>query len=104
MPVDIGARCGVCAAGGFERALRDNSRSPISDSSAGVSVTATSTATATHAAPTIPISPRKGMPVIVSATSAITTVKPANTTALPDVPVASAIDSRSGTPARSCLR
>ena len=52
-----------------------------------------STAIATQAAPTVPMRPRKGMPVTLSATRAMTTVEPAKTTALPDVPVASAIDS-----------
>ena len=51
------------------------------------------TAIATAAAPTLPIRPRKGMPVTLSASSAMMTVEPANTTALPEVPVASAIDS-----------
>ncbi len=66
---------------------------PTSDSSAGRKVTATSTATAMQNAPTEPIRPRKGMPVMFRATSAMSTVAPAKTTALPEVPVARAIDS-----------
>ena len=52
-----------------------------------------STAIATAAAPMVPIRPRNGMPVTLSASSAMTTVEPANTTALPEVPFASAMDS-----------
>ena len=61
---------------------------------AGVKVTAMSTAIATHTAPTVPITPRKGIPVMLSARSAMKTVIPANTTALPEVPVARLMDSR----------
>ena len=71
-----------------------STRVPTRLSSAGVSVTAMSTAIATHAAPTVPMRPRNGIPVTLSARSAMTTVDPANTTALPDVPVARAMDSR----------
>ena len=58
-----------------------------------MSVTAMSTAIATQAAPTVPMRPRNGMPVTLSASSAMMTVDPANTTALPEVPVARAMDS-----------
>ena len=53
-----------------------------------------STAIATTAAATVPITPRNGMPVTLSASSATITVEPANTTALPDVPFARPMDSR----------
>ena len=52
-----------------------------------------STAIATQTAPTVPMRPRNGMPVTLSASSATMTVEPANTTALPEVPFARAIDS-----------
>ena len=68
-------------------------RVPTRLSSAGVSVTAMSTAIATHAAATVPIRPRNPMPVTLSASSAMMTVDPAKTTALPEVPVARAMDS-----------
>ena len=79
-------------------------RVPTRLSSAGVSVIAISTAIATHAAPTVPISPRNGMPVTLSARRAMITVEPANTTALPEVPVARAIDSRTAYPSMSWRR
>ena len=44
-------------------------------------------------APTVPMSPRNGMPVTLSASRAMRTVAPAKTTALPDVPLARPIDS-----------
>ena len=44
------------------------------------------------------------MPVTFRAARAITTVTPANTTALPEVPVASAIDSCRSVPRRSSWR
>ncbi len=68
---------------------------PVSFSRAGVSVTAIITAIAMQAAPTVPIRPRNGMPVMFSASSAISTVDPAKTTALPEVPLARPIDSSS---------
>jgi hypothetical protein len=67
-------------------------------------VIAMSTATATQTAPTVPISPRNGTPVMLSASSATTTVAPAKTTALPAVPLASPMDSRTSAPCISCLR
>ncbi len=72
---------------------RRSTRVPTRLSSAGVSVTAMSTAIATQAAPTVPMSPRNPMPVTLSASSAMMTVDPAKTTALPEVPVARAMDS-----------
>ena len=67
-------------------------------------VTAMSTAMATAAAPMLPIRPRNGMPVTLSATRAMMTVAPAKTTALPEVPFASAMDSSTEYPSRSCRR
>ena len=51
-------------------------------------VNATSTAMATVTAAAIAIVERKGMPMMVNAASAMTTVIPANTTEEPAVPVA----------------
>ncbi|MDQ1077367.1 hypothetical protein QE406_003620 [Microbacterium testaceum] len=48
---------------------------------------------ATQIAPTVPIIPRNPIPVTFRARSAIRTVEPAKTTALPEVPLASPIDS-----------
>lgn len=59
------------------------------------------TAIATQSAATAPITPRKGTPVTASASSATRTVDPAKSTALPDVPLASAMDSITPMPARS---
>ncbi len=61
---------------------------------AGVKVTAMSTAIATQTAPTVPITPRNGIPVTLRPSSAMNTVIPAKTTAFPEVPVARLIDSR----------
>ncbi len=56
--------------------------------SAGSSVMATRTATATVTAAATPISVRIGMPTTLSPVRAMTTVRPAKTTALPAVPTA----------------
>jgi hypothetical protein len=77
---------------------------PIRDSRAGVSVMAMRTAMRMQNAPTDPMRPRNGMPVTLSASSATNTVAPANTTALPAVPLARPIDSSSSTPSRSWRR
>ena len=90
LPADAEAPCSSSRAA---RSLRLRIFMPASLSSAGVRVVATSTAMATQAAPTVPIRPRKGMPVMFSASRAMNTVVPANTTALPEVPLASAMDS-----------
>ncbi len=66
----------------------------MTPSMAGVNVTAMSTAMATQTAPTVPITPRKGIPVTLSPRSAMKTVIPAKTTAFPEVPVARLMDSR----------
>ena len=79
-------------------------RSPIKDSAAGVTVSAISTATTMAMAPIDPIKPTKPIPVRFNATSAMTTVTPANSTAFPLVPFAIAIDSLSFAPDFSCLR
>ena len=75
------------------RSLRLRARIPINPISAGVKVIAMSTATATQIAATEPMSPRNPMPETFSASSATMTVAPAKTTALPEVPLASPIDS-----------
>ena len=77
---------------------------PAKERRAGVRVTAISTAIATDAAPMLPIRPRNGMPVTLSATRAMMTVAPAKTTALPEVPLASAMDSSTEYPSLSCRR
>ena len=55
---------------------RRRTRIPANERSAGVRVTAMSTAIATDAAPMLPIRPRNGMPVTLSATRAMMTVAP----------------------------
>ena len=75
------------------RSCRAPSGVPPKASSAGTSVRLASTATAIAPAAAMPIWARNGVPVISRATSAIMTVEPAKTTALPAVPVASAIES-----------
>ena len=50
---------------------------------AGVKVRAINTAMAMESAPTVPITPRNGIPVTLRASSAMRTVEPAKTTALP---------------------
>ncbi len=82
----------------------DSIRSPISASRAGSSVTAAATATATTIAAEYPSALTIGMSASTSERSAMTTVPPANTTALPALPVARAIASSTGTPSRSRSR
>ena len=79
-------------------------RVPAKPSRAGTSVRLSSTATATAPAAAKPICARNGTPVTASATRAMITVEPANTTALPAVPTASAIDSGMLMPSRTCVR
>jgi hypothetical protein len=67
---------------------------------AGSSVTAIITASDTVAAAARPMTVRNGMFTTTSPVSAITTVAPANTTALPAVAVACAADSRGSMPSR----
>lgn len=65
---------------------------------------ATRTAMATVPAATRPMTPRKGIPVMVRAERAMITVSPAKVTALPEVPTESAIDCVTGIPCMSCWR
>ncbi len=102
--IGLGAVGAASCAPTLARARLFNTRIPSRLSSAGVKVTATSTAMSTQTAPTVPMTPRNGMPVTLSASSATRTVEPANTTALPDVPLARPIDSRSSIPEESCRR
>jgi hypothetical protein len=75
---------------------------PSAPSIAGSSVVAALTATTTATAAVKPSVETSGMPAKASEQSAITTVKPAKTTAPPAVAVARAIDSRTSIPSPSC--
>ena len=77
-------------------------RGPARASTAGVSVIAMTTAIATAAAAAMPSADRNGIPATDSPKRAMMTVSPANTTALPLVAVARAMDSSIGTPDLSC--
>ncbi|CAM5553226.1 hypothetical protein SGLAM104S_03167 [Streptomyces glaucescens] len=83
---------------------RGASRPPAKPNSAGSRVTATRTAISTVAAALRPITVRKGMRTTASPTSAMITVVPANTTALPAVPTARPADSRGSMPWASWVR
>ncbi len=110
------ANTGLSAFFGCSASWRDSSESsaarsflfrafmPTNDISAGVKVSAIRTANAIATAPMVPIRPKKPIPVRFSAASAMMTVRPANITALPEVPVARPMDSRSSIPVLSCLR
>src|SRR5262249_58393411 len=74
---------------------------PSAPSIAGSSVDAAQTATTTAIAAVKPRVETSGIPAKASEQSAITTVKPANTTAPPAVAVARAIDSRISIPSPS---
>ena len=74
---------------------------PSAPSIAGSSVAAAQTATTTAIAAVNPSVLTSGIPAKASEQSAITTVKPAKTTAPPAVAVARAIDSRSSIPSPS---
>ena len=74
---------------------------PSAPSIAGSRVAAAQTATTTAIAAVKPSVLTSGMPAKASEQSAITTVKPAKTTAPPAVAVARAIDSRSSIPSPS---
>ena len=76
-------------------------RGPSAPSIAGSSVAAAQTATTTAIAAVKPSVLTSGMPAKASEQRAITTVKPAKTTAPPAVAVARAIDSRSSIPSAS---
>jgi hypothetical protein len=80
------------------RADRDSTFSGTNPRIAGTSVSATSTATITAPAAASPILLSTGMPTTISPASAITTVRPAKTTADPAVPTASETASTAGSP------
>ena len=84
------------------RMLSELIRGPSAPSIAGSSVAAAKTATTTATAAVKPRVLTSGIPAKASEQSAITTVKPAKTTAPPAVAVARAIDSRSSIPSASC--
>jgi hypothetical protein len=71
---------------------------PTSESTAGRSVIDASTAVATANAEEYPSDVTSGIPATSSVSSAITTVVPAKTMALPEVATASAIESFSSIP------
>ncbi len=77
---------------------------PAKPSRAGTSVSAISSATATDDAAARPMTVRNGMPTTVRPHSAIITVRPANTTALPAVPTASGTDSSGVMPLSRLVR
>ena len=77
---------------------------PTRDMTAGSRVVAASTAVRTAMADEYPSEDTSGIPATASETSAITTVPPANTIALPDVASARAIDSRISSPSASWAR
>ena len=70
--------------------------------SAGSSEIAPSTAATTPTAEARPSAVTRGMPATYRESSAITTVPPANTMALPEVATALAMESFIGMPSRSC--
>ena len=82
--------------------LSESIRGPSAPSIAGSSVAAAKTATTTAIAAVKPSVLTSGIPAKASEQSAITTVKPAKTTAPPAVAVARAIDSCSSIPSASC--
>ena len=73
--------------------------SPANPSNAGSRVMAISTEMPTVPAAARPITVRNGMPTTDRPASAMSTVRPANTTAVPAVPFALAIDSSMSIPA-----
>ena len=94
----------LSSCGAALRCFLGSTRRPASESSAGVRVRVSSRATSTASPAVVPMSPRKGMPVTFSATRATITVSAAKNTAVPEVPTARPIDSRTSTPRRSCWR
>ncbi len=80
------------------------SRSPSRSAIAGSSVSASDTATVTAAAAASPMTVSTGMPATVRPVSAMTTVAPANTTALPAVARARDIDSAGECPSARLRR
>jgi hypothetical protein len=101
-PEDLSAAWAVRLA---SRAARDpglgTSREPAMPKMAGSSVVAMRTAVRTVPAAANPITVRNGMPTTDKAASAMITVQPANTTAVPAVPAAMAADSAGESPAAS---
>ena len=77
---------------------------PARPSSAGSSVIAATTETATTTADEKPIAVTVGMPATTRPQIAMTTVVPANTTAMPDVPLAWPAESGTLIPLASCSR
>ncbi len=80
------------------------SRPLASPRRAGSSVVEARIATSTPTAAATPIALRNGMPTTRSPSRAMTTVPPANTTALPAVATAVAADSSGVMPCASCVR
>ena len=102
LPSDLSGVAGVAAA-----ALRlafGRRRSPANPMNAGSSVSARTTSSATATAPKAPITVRKGTLARLSPIRAMTTVRPANTTAEPAVPTERAADSSTAMPAESWSR
>ena len=83
---------------------RASMRRPTSESTAGRKVIAVSTATSTASADAYPIAPMIGTLATSSASRAMITVTPANTTAVPDVAIARATASRTSAPPWSSSR
>ena len=79
-------------------------RRPTTPSTAGRNVIAVSMATRTASAEEYPMAPSSGTRATSSASSAMITVIPANTTALPDVAMARATASRTSAPPCSSSR
>jgi hypothetical protein len=83
---------------------RRRTLAPRSDRTAGRSVIDATTAQRTATAAEMPNEVMRGIPATASERSAITTVVPAKTTAVPEELIARAIDSWSSTPPSSCSR
>ncbi len=90
--------------GAASRTFLGSTRRPARESRAGVSVRVNSKATATATPATVPMSPRNGIAVTFRATRATITVSAAKNTAVPEVPTAIPMDSRTGIPRRNCCR
>ncbi len=86
------------------RSRRGSARTPSQPSAAGTRVIAMSTATTMVAAAAMPIWVRNGMPTTNRPASAMTTVRPAVTTAEPAVPTAVATAVPTSAPCRSSWR
>ncbi|MNC53266.1 hypothetical protein D3C75_1026590 [compost metagenome] len=75
---------------------------PIAERTAGTVIIAIKTATRIHSAAASPIAVRNGIPTTLIPARPIITVTPANTTALPAVPLAIAMASLRSKPWASC--